>query len=235
MLGSFFDIIKTFTRPDRYILSHFNLLQVKKLRTWDGRTYFAPGISEFYTVVKAPREYDIKNLKHGAVVIDIGACIGAFSVMAATKGATVYAFEPNPKVFSYLKKNVQGLKVHVMELGVSDKPGAKKFHIVNGLGSSFTKKEGELVKVECTNLEEIFQINKIKVVDYLKMDAEGAEYEILLSASKEILKKIKEIGMEYHTISGHNSNELIEFLKAQGFIVKTEKKHNGMGLISARR
>ena len=171
-----------------------------------------------------------KNI-NGSTVIDIG----AFSVMAALKGAKVFAFEPNPKVFFYLIENIKGLNVHATQLGVSDKPGKKEFFVVPGLGSSLTNNNGKKVTIECTNLKEIFHINKIKKVDYLKIDAEGAEYEVLLNAPIEILNKIKEIGMEYHTIPGHNVGELIKLLKGAGFKVSTKKKHSGMGIISAIR
>ena len=66
----------------------------------------------------------------------------------------------------------------------------------------------------------------------MKLDCEGAEFEILYSTPKHIFKKIKEIRLEYHNISGENQDisNLTVFLERKGFkMIKFENEHGSFG------
>jgi FkbM family methyltransferase len=54
------------------------------------------------------------------------------------------------------------------------------------------------VQVECVTLKQALKENNIDHVDYLKMDCEGVEWEILETIDEETRSKIRIIGMEYH-------------------------------------
>jgi FkbM family methyltransferase len=182
------------------------------------------------------------------IVVDIGANTGMFSIYASrhARFGKIFAFEPFKENIKILKENLKlnGIKnVYPFECAVSDRIGYKTLFVSrDNLCHSFHMKQKikNKVKVKTINLSRIFKENKIKKIDFLKMDCEGAEYEILLGCSKKDLDKIKKICLEYHNLSEKfNCFSLIKFLKYQGFDVSSEKisKDNGYeyGYIYATR
>src|SRR3989344_7771238 len=63
------------------------------------------------------------RIQPGDKVVDIGASIGAFSVLAAKRGARVYAYEPTPRSFELLSQNIKGYNVTANNLAVAGKAG----------------------------------------------------------------------------------------------------------------
>lgn len=176
------------------------------------------------------------EIKKGDVVVDIGAHIGAFSVLAAKKGAHVYAFEPMPISFRFLTENIKNYDVRAANLAVYDKSG--KLTIFESKGGSegasvfppATSGPVERVTAEATTLEQIFLKNKIERCDFLKMDCEKSEVHILKSTPKEIFKKIKNIAIEYH----NNYDEVRRILIANGFEI-LESSGGKFGYCYAKR
>jgi hypothetical protein len=79
----------------------------------------------------------------------------------------------------------------------------------------------EQMEVPCTTLMEIMESNHLEHVDLLKMDCEGAEYEILYSTPLSHLERIAEIRMEYHNLDSHERHVegLKRFFTRSGFTV----------------
>jgi hypothetical protein len=77
--------------------------------------------------------------------------------------------------------------------------------------------------VKCTTLEDIMRENKLRKIDLLKMDCEGAEYNILYNTTPELYAKINCIALETHAGSGEKENHdaLLAFLKSAGYQTKT--------------
>jgi phenylpropionate dioxygenase-like ring-hydroxylating dioxygenase large terminal subunit len=105
--------------------------------------------------------------------------------------------------------------------------GAKRIYLSdsNTGEHSFVFKGGKknFIDVPTTSLDKFISENKIKRIDFLKMDCEGAEYEILFGSRPETLRKISRISMEYHPIdSRRNAGTLKKFLIKNGFEVKVE-------------
>lgn len=157
----------------------------------------------------------LKEIKEGAVVIDVGAHIGFFSVLMTSKAKDikVLAFEPNPDNFTFLKENIKinhlENKVFPFKAALADKGGRKiKFNVHPdnlGMHSSvfsyreLRKEKGELAfEAKTTSLEEIFRKNKLTKCDLLKMDCEGCEYPVLFSTPEGVLRKIGSLTLEYH-------------------------------------
>lgn len=149
--------------------------------------------------------YDIK-IKDARVILDIGANIGIYSLYALfnNKMAKIYAFEPEEDNFNQIKdnvkiNNVQG-KIVPFKLAISNKSGIISFFKdpQTSRGHSMFFHKGEETKVEAIKLEDIFLKLKIDKCDILKIDIEGAEYDVLYNCPDEILKKIKCIMVEYH-------------------------------------
>lgn len=161
--------------------------------------------------------YEVKDthLNHGGVVIDIGANIGTFSVYAANFGATVYAIEPEPHNLEALKKNIElnhmQDKIHVCPYAISDYKGTA---VINDMGGGSTIKDDGIfgAEVEVMPFDNFFNLYHINEVDVLKIDAEGAEVEIILGASKENLQKCKYITMEFDIRSGKNMGSIVQKL-----------------------
>ncbi len=155
-------------------------------------------------VVLAKRDYG--KIKKGSVVVDIGANIGVFSLYAAYCGAKkIYAYEPNKEAYEILQRNI-------LNNGLEDTIISHRCAVFSAdnqivkipVGSSpynkvLTKDDTEQFElVNTITLKTILSDNAIDIVDLLKIDCEGAEYEIFFSSSSAILSRINEVRMEYH-------------------------------------
>lgn len=190
------------------------------------------------------------NIKKNDVVVDIGANIGAFSVLAAikTQNGSVFAYEPEENNYSKLLENINGNDLHNIspsKLIISDKNGFCDLFIGNLSNATHSIHETDSKKsrrVKCITLKDIFTCNNLKKIDFLKIDAEGAEYDILLNTPSEVIRKVDKIVLEYHDYLDHNHtyNDLEKYLKGNGFKVKVcgnalERKILGTGMIKAMR
>ena len=188
-------------------------------------------------------EIPIKNTK---TIIDIGANIGTYSLFAAKKfpHSNIYAYEPEKSTFRVLKKNLEenGVKnVKSFRLGVSSKPGFRYFYTYQASGFTSllpTRKDGKRQKVKVTTLLKIFKDNLIKTCGLIKMDCEGAEYEILLNCPDSLFKRIKAFVLEYHDgLSEHKSTELVNLLSQKAYKVRVRKHplEDDIGIIYAKK
>lgn len=80
------------------------------------------------------------------------------------------------------------------------------------------------VEVECCTLADVFEQFSLTKIDYLKMDCEGAEYEILESATSR-LQQIGRISMETHTTLDRKAEDLEKLLRGHGFEVRLFDGH----------
>jgi FkbM family methyltransferase len=176
---------------------------------------------------------DYGRMPDDAVMIDLGANIGVFSVYAATtaRNATVYAYEPLYEYFKLAEANArlngQGTAVTCFNCAVAGRVESRTLYVrgtdfffptLMGQGS---QESAEKVQVACTTLAEIVESNKLERVDMLKMDCEGAEYEILYPTPATYLEKVKQIRMEYHNLDDQQRNvgHLERFLTDAGFTI----------------
>ena len=182
---------------------------------------------------------NLNCLPRQSVVIDIGANIGAFSILAASLGedVTVYSYEPFSENFHLLENNIAlnefSSRIVPFCFAVGDQIGEK---VVLSKGSSgvstIYEKSGLEVIINVITLEEVFFANNIDHCDLLKLDCEGAEYDILYSTPREIFDKIKFINMEFHEqFDTGRGMEMKEFLEKRGFRVTIEG--NTVGYIFA--
>ena len=191
--------------------------------------YGSPDKVTIWEVWKLKQYYDkAHDIKNGDIVVDIGANIGEFSIWAGRKtpGGKIYAYEPYGPSFLRLIKNVKrnGLtNIVSINQAVAAKNGNLNFYIndmspvYNSLyKTNLTVNENS---VNAVTLENIFIDNKLKNIDFLKIDAEGSEYEILLHAPAALLQKINKIFIEYHESDTLNwkGDNLVKFLTRHGF------------------
>ena len=182
---------------------------------------------------------DYGRFENAGTIVDIGANFGAFTLYATRNGARrVLAYEPNTAAFRCRQRNVQANHTEAMvsasRLAVAGRagdqvrfPGAERLQSHRGRW-----RERRLETVRTTNLAEILERAAPQGVDLLKLDCEGAEYDILLE-SRSALSRVREIRMEYHL---GRSDELIGFLQRCGFqIVLFRPESAANGNLWARR
>jgi FkbM family methyltransferase len=171
------------------------------------------------------------ELRERDVVLDIGGHIGIFSILASkcAKEGRVYVFEPFPENFNLLKENVElnnARNVNVVNKAVSKNSGKNEFFV----SSDNNRGENSLFSSAGGSIKDFVKKEKIEKIDFLKMDCEGAEYEILYGLSRSELEKIGKISLEYHNIDKkRNGLELKKFLEKNGFKVRIDKgRRRGM-------
>ena len=134
-------------------------------------------------------------------VLDVGGHIGIFARYCIENGAgTVWSIEPDPDSFYYLKKNVSE-KCQCFNCGIWSSNNIKTLNQTSHAGGStfLDTKEGLSTKqVNCFTLNHFFDAGLFDEIDYMKIDAEGAEIEILSGITDQNLIKIKKIAIEFH-------------------------------------
>jgi FkbM family methyltransferase len=195
--------------------------------------------------------YRVDEIKHGSVVIDIGACIGVFSLRCAKeKDCTVYAYEPYIGNYNLLIDNIRDNKLEDKIIPfnsaivgkiedkeetvgkIEDKEETEEtrdFYIHPNHFAGCTLYPGDgipytKVKVECITLAQIFIDNNLNKCDILKMDCEGEEKYILSSTDIETLKKIDKVILEYHLYV--DGRDISEYLRKVGFSIYPEELPN---------
>ena len=184
------------------------------------------------------------------VIIDIGAHIGSFSVWAAQQAVSghIFSFEPDPENYALLEenKNLNDLtNLSIFNSAVAEMRGQARlftsdYH--NMTHSFFEEGAHDNSLVDTLSLTDILQEYGLKKVHYLKIDAEGAEYQIILNTPAEVLRRIDKIFIEYHDYlnHGYTYKDLIECLADNGFQTRIgasafHRHILKMGLIMAHR
>ena len=177
------------------------------------RAYALEGVHEESTTILFK-----KVVKEGDVVVDLGANIGYFSLLAAKlvgKKGKVYSFEPEPRNYNYLLKNIElnGYdNVFATQKAVGEEAGKVKLyicpydtghHTINQYGGikeyesvykyDSTEDKKEFVEVEKVSLDDFFK-DRTQQIDVIKMDVEGAEM-LALSGMNRIIKENKNLKM----------------------------------------
>ena len=168
-------------------------------------------------------------LKEGMTVLDIGANIGYFSLIASRlvgdKGK-VFAFEPYHETFSLLQKNIEANgfnNVIPLEKAASNQCGKQKLFLASdpgehSLGGDDSYKS---VEVDVTTVDEFIRQDNISV-DLVKMDVEGAEMHVLEGMAETIsknphMKIITEFVAEHLERNNCSPLAFLERLKGYGF------------------
>lgn len=185
------------------------------------------------------------DLQKGWRIIDIGAGLGDFTIYAASvPESRVYAFEPFPESYALLQENlrlnqIQNATVYAQAVGAEN----GQLSLMTGTGvavrhsTSLSDAAGDIV-VESIRLDDALDRISEDQIDFLKMDCEGGEYDILFHASEDALGRIRHICMEYHDdLKPHTHHELVTFLSEMGFMVKTYRNpaHSQIGFLYARK
>jgi len=168
-------------------------------------------------------------------VIDVGGHAGFFSLYAAILNPKVpiYAFEPASENYKLLKQNLKGNRIRNVtpkNQAVWKTVGEVELKLsAEGLNHSMVhaiETVNEVERVNATTLEKIIQKNRLKRVDLLKMDCEGAEFDILFATPQATFDKLSTIYLEYHDwVPGGDHHKLKQHLENMGFKVRDFPNH----------
>ena len=154
------------------------------------------------------------DFQEGDIVIDIGANVGMISIYLAKKYPflKIYAFEPVKQNYENLLKNIEINNINegiITAENVAITKDRRNMNIITPLnntgGSSFVI-ERDLnainsninLNVKSITFDDIFEKYNIDKCKLLKIDCEGAEYEILYNASENNLRKCNNMRAEFH-------------------------------------
>lgn len=143
-----------------------------------------------------------KNIKKGDVVLDIGAHIGYYTLIAAQavgNEGKVYSFEPDPKNFALLKKNIRENRyrnVVPINMAVADKKGSLRLFLNeentgdHRIYSSLDRRKA--IKIRTVTLDDFFK-DKDKRINMIKIDIQGSEVRAFKGGIKliELNRKVK--------------------------------------------
>jgi FkbM family methyltransferase len=172
-----------------------------------------------------------KLIKKGDVVLDIGANIGYYTLIAAKlvgENGRVYAFEPDPDNFALLKKNIKinGYQnVILVQKAVSNKTGKLRLYLSDDSAAEhriFDSRDGRRsIEIEAIRLDDYFK-DYFGKIDLIKMDIEGAEWGAIqgmlnLLEKNKTLKIITEFWPSALERFGIEPEQYLKLLLEQGF------------------
>lgn len=191
--------------------------------------YLSGDPDEVATIFRVFVKEEYGEIPAGSTAVDIGANIGVFALFAASsKAARVLAYEPNSQAYECLLRNIQANHLeHIIlarRLAVTGEDGdtvrfPARAGIHNAIITDGSSDQFELVQT--INMKAI--VRGIKVVDILKMNSEGAEYDTLLRSEKAVFEKIREIRMMYHM---GREREIESYLAECGFKLRRHVRHS---------
>jgi FkbM family methyltransferase len=158
----------------------------------------------------------------GDTVIDVGAHAGYFTLKAAQTvraNGLVVAVEPCPSNYALLKKNagyVRSCRIIVAEVALKGEAGTTRLYLKDGtVGHSTIFKTNRSIEIQAMTLDQLCQELNVKHVDFIKINAEGAEHEILLGAEKTLRVKGLKLAIQVHGDTVRN--KVVELLKKAGY------------------
>ena len=185
---------------------------------------------QFEEIFKARIYRDYLENKPDAVVLDIGANVGIFSLYASKYAKQVYSLEPAKEHFDCLVRmldfnSITNVKA-INKALYTENTTLPFFHNPNktmySLHQAVADQSLNPETVETISLDKLFEDEKIEHVDLLKLDIEGTELEIINSEAFRVLAdKIDTVVMELHSWNGRHPNQAKETLKQAGFKVAT--------------
>jgi FkbM family methyltransferase len=190
-----------------------------------------------FTIYGNSEERNMSYLKKivmpGQIVVDVGANIGIYSVVLAKwvgKQGHVFAFEPAPDNIKLLRKTIklnQFDNITITQKAISNKPGIASFYLVDGISSHSLMDYGksiDKIDVEVETLDNFFQDYE-KPIDFIKIDAEGYDFKVILGMQN-IISKTQNLSLfvEFDPKRlikiGDSPQDLLRFMLNNRFSVK---------------
>jgi FkbM family methyltransferase len=199
-----------------------------------GRGDFLPGHESYILTKFTPKE--------GDTVIDIGAHIGRYTITSSKQvGNTgkVVAIEADPDNFQLLKRNIAlNNLTNVLPLNYAvfstrtrmklyEQSASAKY---NSLMLTRAAKTKNYVEVNADTLDSILQLNEVSQVNWIKIDVEGAEFEVLKGSTKTLSGENVSLLIEIHNIEDPSHyDHIVDFLKYHNYEMTFEQRYDDSG------
>jgi FkbM family methyltransferase len=236
-----------FLRLDNLVLLKINVPK------YDYKIYCPSNKEDFIIVTKHEDEIIERfNPKQGDVVVDVGAHIGRYTIISSKRVGPygkVIAIEAHPGNFEMLNRNIKLNKLTnaiALKYAIHSKLTNIKLYMYREESSSTghnsimfnhlsTKYKEKFVEVNANTLDHVLQLNGIREVNWIKIDVEGAEFELLKGATN-ILSKSKDISLLIEVHFQEYYKPILEFLNFYNFKIEFEKTYeNGEKHIIMRK
>jgi FkbM family methyltransferase len=189
------------------------------------------------------------EIRPGDTVVDIGANMGLFTMWAAPQApeGRVLAIEPG-RVVDCLNYNVRANRLGNVttvpvavgndgeQLELVEYPGFNLVSHPTGIGPALITRwliflryfrfQAPTVRrtAPCRSLGALMDENGLRTVNFLKVDCEGAEYDIFRNLAPEHWNRIERVAMEFHELRpGDRHGELVSLFQQNGFRVEIRK------------
>jgi FkbM family methyltransferase len=188
--------------------------EIRNFNTFTSPKEIEPVSASFYKEIFFDLEYERYDVKieKGDTVIDLGAHVGIFTEFAISRNAgRIISFEKDEEIYSHLISNINDPRAVLLNKTI----GKHDYTINNILNDHILSK-----------------------IDFLKIDIEGYEYDLLFSTPDETFDKISKIAIEFHCwdyYSGNNEYynymlQIIDKLKSLGFLCTLDEVHKNSNL-----
>ena len=184
----------------------------------------------------------INSFEEGSIFFDIGANVGVFSIYGALKKKLkVYSFEPDPNSFIelYNASKLNDANIVPLLIALDSDKNSKYFNMLNfeaGLSDSFLskKKDGESFMLTTETLDNLIEGDLTETPDYIKIDVDGNEKNILNGMSKTIRnEKLKSILIEIDKSDEFSYYEA--FFKEHNFKLELRNLESGNNIFTRQK
>ena len=179
------------------------------------------------------------NPKEGDVVVDVGAAFGFYTILSSKRvglNGKVVAIEAQPDSYEILNQNIKLNRLaNVITLNYAAYSKESKLRLYDSYSIIQERAENnsqKYIEVNANTLDHLLlELVKITKVNWIKIDVEGAELEVLKGAVN-IISRSKDISLliEIHNLAGSNSTlyePITQFLNLHNFKIDFEKTYDG--------
>lgn len=207
------------------ILKHQEDRQVKSITLGKFRVYYRRPyeLLHTYTEIFSKGIYQFETLEEQPLIIDCGSNIGMSVLNFKTQypKAKIIAFEPDTNNYELLKQNVTINRLENVELNKAAiwiETGKISFEANATEASHISEKNEGAQKVDSQRLADL--LSSVSVVHFLKIDIEGAEWQVVRDCAGE-LHKVQNLFLEYHGKADDTQKlkDIIEILQRAGFAI----------------
>jgi len=184
----------------------------------------------------------IQSIGEDGVLVDIGANIGLYSLMAAAHGVgRVYAFEPNPFSFAILSRNIisngfnNQITAACIALNETTSPVSFQLGGLNagGIHNEITSEASSHTNLSTTtpafSIDDLFNAQGISGISHLKIDVDGLELNILRGADAFLSNPtLSSLLVEDDSVNDQGVSEIATLLAGYGFTLSSQFQDDGL-------